>query len=315
MSNYLHKSFEKALQTAFSEGSTEIIHRYNGSDYSITPENFRDLPNSVKQSFATRFKSSGGGSGGSGEGEGDSNSNGKKTQKGDGGGNVPLDSLFGDNYEEEDFFSDEIGTGKDKTQNDSINSFELIKKEIKKIATTEVKVYEKLDYPRVFKKLLSEPHLAFEEKKVSYETKTELIVFVDRAVGYNGNDKGFHNTLIKACQSIKGVETYDTVRLYDPKSRCYYSTVLSKMPASKHHIPVLVFSQGCGGTSLESILQIPKNFKVTYVTHFNKDCNCGCNTIGVHEQVSRTNKNIKVIYSIDTPSKIVSLREQLIKNN
>jgi hypothetical protein len=172
----------------------------------------------------------------------------------------------------------------------------LIERELKRLATTEVLVEDKLNYPRVFMKLLSQPHLALEEKRLVPDEKTELYLYVDAAVGYNNRDNGFHHTMVNVAEKIKGIHVYSSHMLRF--GRDYYWEHMKK------HVPVgktvLVFTQGCGGTDGHP----PKGYNIHFCTHFVHGDNCGCNTIRTHEDYG---KLFKFHYGLDVPETLKSL--------
>lgn len=177
------------------------------------------------------------------------------------------------------------------------NQEELIKKELKRLATTEFMIEDKLNYPRVFMKLLSQPHLALEEKRLTVDEKVELYMYVDESVGYNRKDNGFHHTMAQVAQKIKGIHVY-----YSPmlrfKGDYYWDHMKNNVPKGK---TVLVFTQGCGGSFGEP----PTGYNIHFCTHFEKGDNCGCCTIEEHEDLG---KLFHMNYGIDVPEKLKSLK-------
>ena len=172
----------------------------------------------------------------------------------------------------------------------------LIEKELKRLATTEVLVEDKLNYPRVFMKLLSQPHLALEEKRLVPEDKTELYLYVDESVGYNQKDDGFHHTMVKVAEKIKGIHVYSSYMLQFNGSY-YWNHMKKHVPKGK---TVLVFTQGCGGTHGIP----PKGYNIHFCTHFKHGDNCGCPTIREHENQG---KLFKFHYGLDIPETLKSL--------
>lgn len=195
--------------------------------------------------------------------------------------------------------SNEKAKGTDDRQDKSILEEKLIEAELKRLATKEFMVEDRLHYPRVFRRLLSQPHLAFEEKKLVPETKTELYLYVDEAVGYNSQDKGFHSTMIKVAKRIKGITVFSAPRLYF-QNGYYWKHVTKNVPKGK---TVLVFTQGCGGTDASPV-SILNGYNIHFCTHFLKGENCGCCTIRDHE---RSGFPFRFHYGLDTPSKLKSL--------
>ena len=172
----------------------------------------------------------------------------------------------------------------------------LIENELKRLSTTEVLVEDKLNYPRVFMKLLSQPHLALEEKRLVPEDKTELYLYVDESVGYNGKDNGFHHTMVNVAKKIKGIHVYSSWMLRFDEGY-YWDHMKKHVPVGK---TVLVFTQGCGGT----IGIPPRGYNIHFCTHFEHGANCGCSTIRQHEDYG---KLFKFHYGLDTPETLKSL--------
>ena len=179
---------------------------------------------------------------------------------------------------------------------EQINKEILIERELKRLSTTEVLVEDKLNYPRVFMKLLSQPHLALEEKRLVPDEKVELYLYVDSSVGYNSRDNGFHHTMVKVAEKIKGIHVYSShmLRFGD---KYYWDHMKKHVPKGK---TVLVFTQGCGGTEG----QPPKGYDIHFCTHFKHGHNCGCSTIRRHEIEG---KLFKFHYGLDTPETLKSL--------
>ena len=189
--------------------------------------------------------------------------------------------------------------GTDDRQNKSIIEEKLIEAELKRLATKEFMVEDRLHYPRVFRRLLSQPHLAFEEKKLVPETKTELYLYVDKSVGYNSRDNGFHATMIRVADKIKGITVFSAERLQF-KGNYYWEHVTKHVPKGK---TVLVFTQGCGGTG-DAPVSILNGYNIHFCTHFQKGDNCGCSTIRNHEN---SGFPFHFHYGLDTPSTLKSL--------
>ena len=257
-----------------SEGKT-FTHTYKGKDYQVSPDSVNDLSPEVLQSIATRLRKE--------------NPPKPRPRPTPAPGKV----------------ASSRGKGQDSTKVDAESKTALIRRELLRLSKVEFLVEDKLNYPRVFKKLLSEPHLALHEKKMSIETKHELYLFVDIAVGYNPNDKGFHSTLIREAKKIKGIKVFSGPRLVMSEkgewesalSKDYYLNHLKKLvPKGKK---VLVLSQGCGGAWGE----IPKHYDMHFATHFAKGCDCGCDGIHYHER----RKHVKIHYNIDVPEKLKTL--------
>lgn len=180
-----------------------------------------------------------------------------------------------------------------------ITAAQLIRNELLRLSRVEVIVEDKLHYPRVFKRLLSEPHLALYETKKVVDVKQELYLFVDEAVGYNDKDNGFHHTLIQEASKIKGIHVFHDCGLkikYKGDRQYFWNVVPKIVPLGKK---VLAISQGCGGTSG----YYPKGYDLHFVTHFRKGYSCGCDTISSHEH-----HKCKMHYGIDVPEKLKLLQ-------
>lgn len=193
----------------------------------------------------------------------------------------------------------EKNEGTDDRVNKSITTEKLIETELRRLATVEQMVEDRLNYPRVFRRLISQPHLAFEERKLVPETKTELYMYVDLSTGYNSEDNGFHYTMVNVAKKIKGITIFAAERL-DFNGDYYWSHVAKNVPPGKK---VLVFTQGCGGTRDEDV-NLLKTHEVHFCTHFVKGDNCGCSTIAKHEQ---SGFPFHFHYGLDTPKTLKSL--------
>lgn len=201
--------------------------------------------------------------------------------------------------------TDELEEGPMKTPGDNhtvvkkITAAQLIRNELLRLSRVEVIVEDRLHYPRVFKRLLSEPHLALYETKKVVDVKQELYLFVDEAVGYNDKDNGFHHTLIQEASKIKGIHVFHDhgLKINYKSHRAYYWEHIPKLvPPGKK---ILAISQGCGGIAG----YYPKGYDLHFVTHFCKGYNCGCDTISHHEY-----HKSKMHYGIDVPEKLKLLQ-------
>jgi hypothetical protein len=261
-----------------SIGSSSFTHNYKGKEYNISSDAINDLSPEVLQSVSTRLAK-------------------EHTAKKPMPKPRPTPSPTGSKPKSR-------GRGLDDTKSNGENNRALIRKELLRLSLVEFPIEDKLHYPRVFKKLLSEPHLALYEKKITIETKHELYLFVDQAVGYNHEDKGFHNMLIEEAKKIKGIKVF-----YGPRLQVGSKGIFDGTPYRYywHHIPklvpkgktILAISQGCGGTEGAP----PKGYNFHFATHFCKGDDCGCNGIHDHEGL----KHVKVHYELDTPKKLKSL--------
>jgi hypothetical protein len=263
----MHFRQDPLITKHLSETGGSFTHRYNGTDYLINPDTVGSLNEKTLQSISTRLR--------------------KlyppppptiKRKKG--GGKA----------------QDKGAPGYDDRMVKKDTKEILIERELRRIATKEYLVEDKLNYPRVFMKLLSQPHLALEEKRLVPETKTELYLYVDEAVGYNSKDDGFHHTMVKVAQKIRGIKVFSS-RMLQFNEGYYWQHITKHVPKGK---TVLVFTQGCGGTYGEP----PKGYDIHFCTHFEKNCNCGCGTIRAHEGFG---KLFKFHYGLDVPETLQSL--------
>lgn len=263
----MHYRQEILIQQELSKYSS-ITHRYQGKEHTVTYQNIGDFDRGFLQSLSTRLSKE---------------YPKPKKVKMPGRGNA----------------SDK-GQGYDKRVDETFNMQILIKKELHRLSLSESIVEEKLNYPMVFQKLITEPHLALEQFRQTRELYQELYLFIDAAVGYNSNDKGFHHTLYSEAQKIKGVKSFTSVMLRFDND--YYIQKLPRMvPKGKK---IIVFTQGCGGSCGE----VPNGYHVHFVTHFKKGENCGCDTISNHEEMSVKTKRVTMHYGIDTPQKLSLLQ-------
>jgi len=243
-----------------------ISHRYKGQDYTVTQNNLGDFDQGFLQSLSTRL----------------SKQYPKPSKR-----KVPSFKKSGK------------GSGYDDTVVTKDNKATIIKRELIRLSMTEIPVEEKLHYPKVFQKLITEPHLALEQFRQTREYYQDLYLFVDEAVGYNQNDNGFHHSMIKEAKKIKGIKLYSDTMLRI-KGDYYIQQLRRLVPTGKK---IIVFSQGCGG----SYGEIPKGYHVHFVTHFEQGCNCGCNTIARHEEMALKHKSVTMHYGVDTPEKLTKL--------
>jgi len=264
----MHFRQDPLITKHFTETGGSFTHKYLGIECTVTPENVNNFNEQFIQSLSTRLR--------------------KlyppppqkaKAPRGQGKAG-----------------SKEKAPGFDDRTVEQITKEALIERELKRLATTEVMVEDKLNYPRVFMKLLSQPHLALEEKRLVPEEKTDLYLYVDQSVGYNGKDDGFHHTMIQVAKKIKGIHLFSSWMLrFDDKY--YWDHIKKNVPKGK---TVLVFTQGCGGAYGE----LPKGYNIHFCTHFRHGDNCGCSTIRQHESHG---KLFKFHYGIDVPEKLKSL--------
>jgi hypothetical protein len=264
----MHFRQDPLITKHLGETGGEFTHKYNGKEYTITPNTVGLLDEKTLQSVSTRLRKL-------------YPPPPKPVSQRRGKGKA-------DGAEKAPGFDDRTVKKTDKEI--------LIERELKRLATTEVIVEDKLHYPRVFMKLLSQPHLALEEKRLVPDEKTELYLYVDAAVGYNNRDNGFHHTMVNVAEKIKGIHVYSSHMLRFGGD--YYWKHMEK------HVPkgktVLVFTQGCGGTNG----QPPKGYNIHFCTHFKHGDNCGCSTIRTHEDYG---KLFKFHYGLDKPETLKSL--------
>jgi len=264
----MHFRQDPLITKHLGETGGEFTHKYNGKEYTITPNTVGLLDEKTIQSVSTRLRKLY---------PPPPRSISQKRGKGK-----------ADGAEKAPGFDDRTV---EKTAKEI-----LIERELKRLATTEVLVEDKLHYPRVFMKLLSQPHLALEEKRLVPDEKTELYLYVDPSVGYNQKDNGFHHTMVKVAEKIKGIKVYSKWMLRFDEGY-YWDHMKKHVPKGK---TVLVFTQGCGGT----IGQPPKGYNIHFCTHFKHGDNCGCGTIREHE---KEGKLFKFHYGLDTPETLKSL--------
>ena len=262
----IHFRQDPLITKHFAETGGSFTHTYKGIEYNITPNIVGALNKELVQSISTRLR--------------------KLYPP------PPPPMRMGRKGKA----NDSGAPGFDDRKVEVITDEMIIQREIKRLATTEVMVEDKLNYPRVFMKLLSQPHLALEEKRMIPEEKVELYMYVDESTGYNDNDKGFHYTMIQAAKKIKGVKVFHSYMLQFQEGY-YWQHMLKHVPRGK---TVLVFTQGCGGTNGTP----PTGYNIHFCTHFKHGYNCGCSTIRTHEGYS---KLFKFHYGLDTPKTLKSL--------
>lgn len=245
----------------------QFTHKYNGMEYTVTPDTVRTYNPQFLQSLSTRLRKlyppppAPMRRGGRGKASGE-----------------------------------EKAPGHDDRVVKQTTREALIEKELKRLATTEILVEDKLHYPRVFMKLLSQPHLALEEKRLVPEEKTELYMYIDLSTGYNSKDNGFHYTMAQVARKMKGIHVFDREMLRFGDDY-YWEHIPKHVPKGK---TVLVFTQGCGGAKGDP----PKGYNIHFCTHFRHGDNCGCSTIKYHEHYG---KLFKFHYGHDTPETLKSL--------
>lgn len=262
-----HFRQDPLIQTHLQVSKGSFIHTYKGAEYQITSDIIDDLPDEVVQSLSTRLSKI-----------------------------YPRPKPKPKPVRGKGKASSSGSPGTDEREVIKDNKELIIERELRRLATTEVLVEDKLNYPRVFMKLLSQPHLALEEKRLVPEDIRDLYMYVDESVGYNDKDDGFHYTLIKVAKRISGIKIFASNRLLFPEGY-YWQHMQRHVPKGKK---VLVFTQGCGGTTGIP----PKGYDVHFCTHFEKGRNCGCPTIRNHESYD---KLFHFHYGLDVPEKLKSL--------
>ena len=264
----MHFRQDPLITRHFKETEGKFTHTYKGEEYTITPNIVNALNEELIQSISTRLRKL----------YPPPPSNARPVgRRGKAGGEQKAPGFD------------------DRTVKKTAKEI-LIERELKRLATTEVMVEDKLHYPRVFMKLLSQPHLALEEKRLVPDEKTELYLYVDAAVGYNNRDNGFHHTMVKVAEKIKGIHVYSSHMLRFGGDY-YWEHMKKHVPKGK---TVLVFTQGCGGTDGHP----PKGYDIHFCTHFVHGDNCGCSTIRHHESYG---KLFKFHYGLNVPETLKSL--------
>lgn len=272
----------------FFETKGEMKYKWRGEEYEINKKNFTKLDPALQQSF-THFCA---------------NEYRQPKPKPKPMGSIPTESTISP------FGPNKVSIKMPKLATSTeLQRMEIVKRELIRIATTVTIVEEKLDYPRVFKALLSQPHTALDQLKKHEEYKINLTMIVDENIGYHQNDRWFHNTLIEAGRSIKGINVYSSNAIRgifngDKKKVAYnyYTELLAALPKEQQK-KILVFTQGCGHTDVkfyEGIKEIKKN--ITFCTWFNKGENCGCNQIACAEHAG-----LSVNYAIRNPKDLTTL--------
>ena len=263
----MHFRQDPLITKHLAETQGSFTHTYNGKEYNVNPDTVGLLDEKTLQSISTRLSKLY-----------PKSPTKRKMSRGKGKANSSGAPGFDDKVV--------------KTTDKEI----LIEKELKRLATTEILVEDKLHYPRVFMKLLSQPHLALEEKRLVPDEKTELYLYVDEAVSYNSKDNGFHHTMVNVAKKIKGITVYSGCMLRIDGDY-YWDHIIKNVPKGK---TVLVFTQGCGG----AYGLPPKGYNIHFCTHFKHGENCGCSTIRQHENEG---KLFKFHYGLDTPETLKSL--------
>jgi hypothetical protein len=253
------------------QGKISDTYKFRGKEVEITPDNFGSLDPKLKQSYSTFLSKQQG------------------SQKRVVGSKKTTNPNKGNETNEENFDNASLVPECNDLYSKKEN---LIHDFLYRVSYHEKILEERLDYPKVFQRLLSQPHLAFEERKKTVESYHDLHLFVDKYTGYNPKDNGFINSLMKVAKRMKGIKLYEYPSLRDPATGKYYAEKVKELPLNSK---ILIFSQGCGGIGD----YLNYKHKVHYITHFDKGCNCGCDTIPLHERNIRERKlNVVMHYGI-----------------
>lgn len=286
---YTNYKAQKPLDQFFFNGKGSMDYKWRGQTYNVNAENFSSLPFSLQQSF-THYCST---------------IQQEKTKKIS--LQSPRQSQIGNKLAKASAYMPE------KLFSKEIRGVSEIKKHLIRLSQSTVIVEEKLNYPKVFSALLSQPHTALDQFKKTEDTKTNLTLIVDDYVSYHSRtNQWFHNSIIETAKTIKGINVYhnggfrgsfkDKKGNYSSEMSDYFTEFIATLP-KKEQEKIIVFTQGCGDRDFYVYDQI-KSIKanITFCTCFAKGCNCGCNQIRVAEK-----SDIKVIYEMETPEDLAKL--------
>ena len=82
-----------------------------------------------------------------------------------------------------------------------VKDFDLIKYHIIRLAKSEKLIEEKLDYLKVFRALITQPHTILEQTKKTIEDDLNLTVFVNINCNYYPQQyKSFPNSVLEVCK-------------------------------------------------------------------------------------------------------------------
>lgn len=187
---------------------------------------------------------------------------------------------------------------------------DLIIRELKRLAKSETVVEEKLNYPKVFRALLTEPHTALEQKRKTVEEACNLTLILDTNNRYWSRsnmspevDCNLIANIIEAAKGIKGITVFATSGLhhlkYKNKHYDYYTDLYQDLPLHLRK-NVIVFTQGCGGVGNYNAFR-PKLVK--FVTPFEHGKNCGCGQIAKAEAAQQI-----MFYGIDCATKLSKIK-------
>jgi hypothetical protein len=247
----LNYKIERNTDNFLEKAGGSYTYSYKGKDYEITQESLKSMDPGLQQSFG-HFTA-------------------KKKGKSPTPSYIPKMTLQkGDNY-----LPPSVKAA-------GISKVMEVRRELLRLARTEVIVEDKLDMPKVFKALLTEPHTALDYRKKTVEEEINLTLIVDTNVRYHINghmqevDRLFHNTLIEAAHGVKGIHVFYAEALHGLHHKGhrydYYTDLYKDLP-TKLKRKVFVFTQGCGHVG--HYLEMPKK-AVHFCTGFAHHHNCGC---------------------------------------
>lgn len=279
MNNTIYQNYKAQRPLdAFFEKEGQMEYEWKGEKYNVNRNTLPSLPMKLQQSFthycATKYAKK------------------KKIT-------VPQQSLFSESIK-----TKTSTTNPHKIYSKEIKRREEIRKHLLRLATSTKIVEEKLNYPKVFQTLFSQPHLALEQLRKTEETKVNLTLIVDPMVGYHKVNKWFHNSIIETAKDIRGINLYvgNAVRGVfegDKRKKYYpYYTELLKSLSEEQQQKIIVFTQGCGEIADNYYENISPKIKsnIVFCTYFHKYDNCGCNSIKIAELAK-----LSVKYGIRSP--------------
>lgn len=278
-----HKA-QRPLDTFFKKEG-QMDYTWRGKSYNINKENFGYLPPELQQSFTGYCA------------------------KNYGGAPKPKPVAILKQSRAEQNEEDERGGSTfipSRTFSQEVKRIMETRQQLIRIATNTIFVEEKLNYPKVFQALISQPHTILDQLRKTEETYLNLTVFVDELVGYHESHQWFHNTIIKAAEGLKGVNVYSTKgfstgqtwkggKLAKSSGYSYFTDLLKDLPKEQQK-KILIFTQGCGG--IDNPYSIVKDLipRMTFCTWFHHGDNCGCNQIATAEK-----HKLSMKYSIREP--------------
>lgn len=316
----MNYKMHNVIQGFFSE-EKKFFHKFNfeGKDHILTPFDIEENDPRLLQSFANYCKKnsknqdggSGSGSGQDGQGMKGEQNEGNSTGRGDGmSGGVSQEEakevVESDTYNK--LFNEARKEKASKGLQDKdagmrgevelpanitssqLDDIKLIKRELTRLSEIRTKKKDKLNLPKVFEALLSQPHTALEKKKDKELITRNLVIFVDVSVGYHQQIPGckvsLHNSIIYACKDLPFVDLFYSQGMhnFDWKNN-YYAGIgealksldeIYKKKKKKMH-KILVFTQGCGNLNHDQYQGY--EHLVEFLTPFAQGCNCGCHRI------------------------------------